>query len=125
MEEARAFLADAESRLFDLGVRASRAQWVQENFITDDTQQIAAAANEQVNTLSADLAKKAQRFDGLSSAEDARKMTLLKLAAVFQLQTIQPHKKSRNDRGFASVETTAKVSGVTERARLTAPSAWT
>ena len=83
-EEARAFLADAESRLFDLSVKASRAQWVQENFITDDTQQIAAAANEQVNTLSADLAKKAQRFDGLKlPPEMTRKMTLLKLAAGF------------------------------------------
>jgi peptidyl-dipeptidase A len=84
VKEARAFLADAESRLFDLGVKASRAEWVQENFITDDTQQIAAAANEQVNTLSADLAKKAQRFDGLKlPTEMARKMTLLKLAAGF------------------------------------------
>ena len=84
VEEARTFLADAESRLFDLGVKASRAEWVQENFITDDTQQIAADASEQVNTLSADLAKKAKRFDGLQLPPDmARKMTLLKLASGF------------------------------------------
>ena len=84
VDEARAFLADAESRLFDLGVKASRAEWVQENFITEDTQYIAANASEQVNTLSADLAKKAKRFDGLQlPAEMARKMTLLKLAAGF------------------------------------------
>src|SRR4029077_10864660 len=84
VDEARAFLADAESRLFDLGVKASRAEWVQENFITDDTQQIAAEASEQVNTLSVDLAKKAKRFDGLPLPPDmARKMTLLKLASGF------------------------------------------
>jgi peptidyl-dipeptidase A len=84
VDEARAFLADAESRLFDLGVKASRAEWVQENFITEDTQYIAANASEQVNTLSADLAKKAKRFDGLELPADmARKMTLLKLAASF------------------------------------------
>jgi peptidyl-dipeptidase A len=84
VDEARAFLADAESRLFDLGVKASRAEWVQENFITDDTQQIAADANEQVNTLSVDLAKKAKRFDGLQLPPDmVRKMTLLKLASGF------------------------------------------
>jgi len=84
VEEARAFLADAEARLFDLGVKASRAAWVQENFITEDTEQIAADASQEVNTLSADLAKKAHRFDGLTlPAEMARKMVLLKLAAGF------------------------------------------
>jgi peptidyl-dipeptidase A len=84
VDEALALLADAESRLFDLGVKASRAEWVQENFITDDTQQIAADASEQVNTLSVDLAKKAKRFDGLPLPPDmARKMTLLKLASGF------------------------------------------
>jgi peptidyl-dipeptidase A len=84
VEEARAFLAEAEARLFDLGVKASRAAWVQENFITDDTEQIAADAGQAANTLSVDLAKKAHRFDGLTlPAEMARKMVLLKLAAGF------------------------------------------
>jgi peptidyl-dipeptidase A len=84
VEEARAFLNDAESRLFDLGVKASRASWVQENFITEDTEAIAADANQEANTLSADLAKKAQRFEGLTlPPEMARKMVLLKLAAGF------------------------------------------
>jgi len=44
--EAQKFIEDAEQRLFDLGVKASRAAWVQENFITDDTEQIAAEAGE-------------------------------------------------------------------------------
>jgi peptidyl-dipeptidase A len=84
VEEARAFLNVAESRLFDLGVKASRASWVQENFITEDTEAIAADANQEANTLSADLAKKAQRFEGLTlPPEMARKMVLLKLAAGF------------------------------------------
>jgi peptidyl-dipeptidase A len=84
VDEARVFLADAEARLFDLGVKGSRAQWVQENFITEDTEQISADASEQLNTLSADLAKKAERFDGLKlPPEMARKMTLLKLASGF------------------------------------------
>ena len=37
-DEAGAFLADAEARLLDLGVKASHANWVQENFITEDTE---------------------------------------------------------------------------------------
>src|SRR5437879_9633178 len=36
--EAQKFIEDAEQQLFDLGVKASRAGWVQENFITDDTE---------------------------------------------------------------------------------------
>ena len=42
--EAKKFIEEAEQRLFELGLKASRAGWVQENFITDDTQQIAAEA---------------------------------------------------------------------------------
>jgi peptidyl-dipeptidase A len=84
VDEARAFLADAEAQLFDLGVKASRAAWVQENFITEDTEQIAADAGREVNTLSVELAKKTHRFDGMSlPPEMARKMLLLKLASGF------------------------------------------
>jgi peptidyl-dipeptidase A len=84
VDEARAFLDDAEAKLFDLGVQASRASWVQENFITDDTEQIAADASREANTLSAELAKKAHRFDSLHLGPVmARKMLLLKLATNF------------------------------------------
>jgi peptidyl-dipeptidase A len=84
VEDAKKFLDDAETRLFDLGVKASRAQWVQENFITDDTEQIAANAGQELNTLSAELAKKAEQFDGVKLPPAmARKMLLLKLAAGF------------------------------------------
>src|SRR5260370_19320166 len=34
--EAEAFMKKAEDQLEDISVRASRAGWVQENFITDD-----------------------------------------------------------------------------------------
>jgi peptidyl-dipeptidase A len=84
VEGARAFLSDAEARLLDLGVKASRAAWVQQNFITEDTEQISADASQEVNTLSVDLAKKARRFDGIKlPLEIARKMLLLKLASGF------------------------------------------
>jgi len=84
VDEASAFLADAEARLLDLGVKGQRAAWVQENFITEDTEQIAADANQVLNALSVDLAKKAQRFDRVPLPPVmARKMLLLKLAAGF------------------------------------------
>ena len=84
IKEAKAFLDDAEARLFDLGNKAQRASWVQENFITDDTNQIAADAREVVNTLTVELSKKAHRFDSLTlPPEMARKMLLVKLSIGF------------------------------------------
>jgi peptidyl-dipeptidase A len=82
--EAQKFIEDAEQRLFELGVKDSRAGWVQENFITDDTEQIAAEAGEALNTASAKYAKEAHRFDGLVLTPDlARKRLLLELATGF------------------------------------------
>jgi peptidyl-dipeptidase A len=83
-EEAKKFIEGAEQQLFDLGLKASRAAWVQENFITDDTEQIAADANEALNTASARYAKEAHRFDKVTLApEMARKRLLLELATEF------------------------------------------
>jgi peptidyl-dipeptidase A len=82
--EAQKFIEEAEQKQFDMGVKASRASWVQENFITDDTEQIAAEAGEALNTASTKYAKEAHRFDGLQlSPELARKRLLLELAAGF------------------------------------------
>jgi peptidyl-dipeptidase A len=82
--EVQKFIEDAEKRLFDLGVKASRAGWVQENFITDDTEQLAAEAGEVFNTASTKYAKEAHRFDGLKlSSELARKRLLVELSAGF------------------------------------------
>lgn len=82
--DAKKFLEEAESRLFDLGNKAQRASWVEENFITDDTEQIAADANQELSGFSAEMSKKAHDFDKLAlPAEMARKMLLLKLSAGF------------------------------------------
>jgi len=83
-EEAKKFLEEAEQRLFDLGLKASRASWIQENFITFDTMQAAADANEAANTLATKYAKEAHRFDKVQLAPVlARKRLLLELAAGF------------------------------------------
>jgi peptidyl-dipeptidase A len=82
--EATGFLKDAEQRYFDLTNKAQRAQWVQENFITDDTEGIAAEANEELNSFSAEEATKAHRYDTLKlSPELSRKLLLLKLSTTF------------------------------------------
>src|ERR1700676_1009862 len=82
IEDAKAFLDDAEARLFDLGNKAQRAAWVQETYITDDTNQIAADAGEVVNTLTVDLATKAHRFDTLKLPPEMRQKMLLEKLSI-------------------------------------------
>jgi peptidyl-dipeptidase A len=79
--EAQAFMKNAEAQLEDLTVRASRASWVQENFITDDTETMSAQANEKLTAVVTQLALDARRFEGLKLPPDlARKFLLLKLS---------------------------------------------
>jgi peptidyl-dipeptidase A len=79
--EAQAFMKNAEAQLEDLTVRASRASWVQENFITDDTETMSAQANERLTAVVTQLALDARRFKGLKLPPDlARKFLLLKLS---------------------------------------------
>src|SRR5579864_8125232 len=70
-----------EDVLQDVGVRASRANWVQENFITDDTEVLSAQAQEKATQIITQYALEARRFDSLKMpAELARKFKLLKLS---------------------------------------------
>src|SRR5947208_15515011 len=83
-EDAEKYIENAEKELFDLGVKASRAAWVQENFITEDTEQIAADAGEVANTAATKYARETHRFDALKlTPELARKRLLLELATGF------------------------------------------
>jgi peptidyl-dipeptidase A len=79
--EAKQFLEEAEAKMLRLSVDASRAAWVQATFITDDTEILAAQANERLIGATAELAKKAARFDSVPLPPDlARKRTLLKVS---------------------------------------------
>ncbi len=81
LAEAEAFMKHAEDQLADLSVRASRASWVQENFITDDTEVLSAQAQEKLTAVVTQLALDTRRFDGLKMPPDlARKFVLLKLS---------------------------------------------
>jgi peptidyl-dipeptidase A len=81
LDEARAFVDAAERRLLDLWIKQQRAQWVQETFITADTEEIAAEADEAVKVETSALAAQAHRYEKLELAEDAaRKLRLLKLS---------------------------------------------
>ncbi len=81
VEEARAFTDAAEQRLLKLWIDASRASWVQQTYITDDTEILSAEADQAVKAATAELAAQARRFDGMQLPPDvARKLMLLKLS---------------------------------------------
>jgi peptidyl-dipeptidase A len=79
--EAEQFMKNAEARLADLSVKVNQANWVHDNFITDDTEGLAAAANDELTAVTTDLVEQGKRFDGLQLPPDlARKFLLLKLS---------------------------------------------
>jgi len=78
-EEAAAFVARAEAELLALWIKDQRAAWVKANFITEDTEAMAAETLERVLARTAAFAAEAARFDGLALSPDvARKLRLLK-----------------------------------------------
>ncbi len=80
-QDAETFMRDAEDRVQDVSVKSSRASWVQETYITDDTEAISASANEQVLATTTGLVNAARRFQGVQlSPVLQRKFMLLKLS---------------------------------------------
>ena len=78
-DDPEEFVAEMEAQLFDLWVKRERASWVQSNFITEDTEKIAADAAKDVIAATVELAAQATHFEGKPmSDETARKLRLLK-----------------------------------------------
>jgi peptidyl-dipeptidase A len=79
--EAEQFMKNAEARLAELSVKVNQATWVHDNFITDDTEALAAEANDEQTGVATELVEQAKRFDRLQLPPDlARKFLLLKLS---------------------------------------------
>jgi peptidyl-dipeptidase A len=106
-DQAAAFVADtAERTLYDLGVRAGRAAWVQANFITPDTEILAAEANERYLAAQSSLAGRAAVYDGLDLPHDvARKLGILKTAITLPAPR-DPARTAELSRLAASLEST-------------------
>jgi peptidyl-dipeptidase A len=70
---ARTFVEQAEASLLASWIEAERASWVQENFITLDTEAIAADAQRRKIAATVDLARESTRFEGLELPADLRR----------------------------------------------------
>ena len=71
----------AEARLADLNVKVNQATWVHDNFITEDTEALAADANDENTAATTELVEGAKRFESLKMPPELeRKFKLLKLS---------------------------------------------
>ena len=81
VEVARQFVAEAESQLLSLSIESQRAEWVKSTYITDDTEALAALANQRLIDANVRLAKEARRFEKLDLPADLRrKLNLIPLS---------------------------------------------
>jgi len=81
LADAETFIKQAETRLSELSVKANRASWVQENFITDDTEAISSDAQDEITAVTTELVEQSKRFDGVKMPADlSRKFLLLRLS---------------------------------------------
>ncbi|XXV17761.1 M2 family metallopeptidase [Sorangium sp. So ce1182] len=79
--EAQAFLAGVDRDLRVLRLQSARAGWVNQTFITDDTDALSASAEEASMEYLNRTMKAARRFDGLALPPAlARQLTLLKIS---------------------------------------------
>src|SRR5579872_983864 len=81
LKQAEEFMRQAEARLNELSIKVNRASWIEDNFITDDTQAMSADAQDEATAVTTELVEEARRFDKLQMPPDlARKFKLLRLS---------------------------------------------
>jgi peptidyl-dipeptidase A len=83
-DEARAFVVEAEARLAELGQHNERMAWVLANFITEDTELLAARTAEAFTAAQVEVASEAVRFNAVTGLDydTSRKLNMLKSGIV-------------------------------------------
>ena len=119
VDEAKSFVADVDTNLRKLWVARDRAAWVNENFITDDTEAIAAAGEEATAAYVTAAIKRAQRYQPLVKANQlppdvARQLTLLTFA-----QTVPTPEDAKARAELTGIE--AKMQGAYGKAKYCPP----
>lgn len=79
--EAQAFMDRAEAELLKIRILQQRAAWIQETYITDDSELLAASEHERVIARTTELINEGKPFEALNLPPDLkRKFLLLKLS---------------------------------------------
>src|SRR3546814_5052562 len=114
--DADAFVAAAKKDLFDFSVFNARVQWINNTYITEDGDAVAARIGAEDTEMSVRLAKEAARFDktpGLS-VDTRRKLGILKQGIVLpapstpgaaaELNTIDPRLQATYGKGMGTLD---------------------
>jgi peptidyl-dipeptidase A len=81
--DAKKFLDGVNDTMRRLGIEQNQSGWVQQNFITDDTEALAARSNQRYIDAVARFAKDATKYDRVEvPADQRRQLNLLKLSLV-------------------------------------------
>ena len=87
-EQAKAFLQQAATDLDALIIESGRAEWIANNFITEDTEALAASVNEKLTAKIVKMANEAARFNQVQvDADTRRQLELLKQALTLAAPT--------------------------------------
>jgi peptidyl-dipeptidase A len=79
--DVKAFLTEASDTMLRLGIETNQAGWVQNTYITPDTEAMAARANEAFMTAVTRFAKRAAEYDSVEvPAAERRQLNLMKNA---------------------------------------------
>ena len=82
-QDAQAFLDNVETQMKALVIEASRAEWIYQNFITEDTSALASQENQKYTEAGVKYAMEAAKFDNVEvTAEQRRKLNILKQSLV-------------------------------------------
>ena len=82
-KDVDAFLSRVEKEINTLNVEGARAEWIYQNFITEDTAALSSAAGKKSTEAGVKFAMEAAKFDDVQvSAEQRRKLEVLKQALV-------------------------------------------
>ncbi|HMT43632.1 MAG TPA: M2 family metallopeptidase, partial [Chakrabartia sp.] len=99
LAEADAFVAKAEKELADFGVFNNQAQWINNTYITDDTDAVAARIGAQGTEMSVRLATEAARYMNVPglSFDTKRKLDFLRGGLVLPAPTTEGAAQKLND----------------------------
>ncbi|MEO9600855.1 M2 family metallopeptidase [Parasphingorhabdus sp.] len=77
--DARQFVEDTEQQMFDFSIDAGRIYWINSNFITDDTDALAAKIGAEGTTMSVNAAIEAAKFNDVENLDAVTRRKLDKL----------------------------------------------
>ncbi|MGB5724041.1 MAG: M2 family metallopeptidase [Parasphingorhabdus sp.] len=77
--DAKQFVDETEQQLFDFSIDAARIYWINSNFITDDTDALAAKVGAEGTTMSVEAAIDAAKFNDVSGLDAVTRRKLDKL----------------------------------------------